>query len=383
MENTNESSFTFSYPQDSGFKKTDIHFYAGKPDLKELFLNEGSQVSRLFITDTNIASLECMKDFIASFTGGEAVLQDRAYDSGNSALLVLGSGEKYKTIENVLLIAKTAVDRNFNRNSIFIGIGGGVICDMTGFAASIFKRGIECRFVPTTLLADVDAAVGGKTGCDFESYKNMIGAFNPATELFVWSSFTRTLSEREYFSGLAEAVKTAFLFSREMCSLFKNDSDKIRNRDDEIIFRMIRECATAKARIVEKDFKEKGERAFLNLGHTFGHALEAVAGLGEVTHGEAVAWGMARAADLSLLLGLCTSSYAEDVKAVLSSYGYETGPVHSSLKNVSGGAEKLISAMHKDKKNSSSAVKFVLQKDFCQTVIQEVPDEKIAAVLAG
>lgn len=383
MDLRESDTFILQYPQNSGFDKTEIHFYSGKVDLNSIyFSNTESEIKRLFITDTNISALESMKGFMSRFIPEKNIKDIKIndiYKKDNDFLLILGPGEAFKTIQNVLKIVSTALDADFNRNSLFISIGGGVLCDMTGFAASMFKRGIEVEFVPTTLLADVDAAIGGKTGCDFESYKNMIGAFYPARTLHVFSSFIQTLPEKEYLSGLAEAIKTALLFSPEMTELFKTKQKDVLSRNPDVICTLITECAKAKASTVFRDFKEKGERAFLNLGHTFGHALESTAGLGSLTHGEGVAWGMARAAELAFNLGLCSENYKKECMSLISSYGYDTKSIPSCLDGHK--QEQLIKAMHKDKKNSSSSVKVILQKEFQNTLITEVSDNDILNVL--
>ena len=382
---TIKDKFTLEFPKDSGFDRTDIIFYGGAPDIYGVYFSEETKKNRLFVTDTTIAALECNRPLIEHFTNNRLpeFVEDSlpngislVFRNGGDTLCILGPGEKYKTIESVLEIVKAALDSSFNRNCLFVAIGGGVICDMTGFAASIFKRGVECEFVSTTLLADVDAAVGGKTGCDFDSYKNMIGAFWPSNTLHVFSSFVKSLPEKEYLSGLAEAIKTAFLFDAEMLDLFRNEKDKVLSRNDEILERLIAGCSKAKAKIVHEDPKEKGNRAFLNLGHTFGHALESVSGLGEITHGEGVAWGMARAFEYGARNGYCSREYADEGKGILASYGYNTG-----LAKVK--AEEILEAMKKDKKNMSSAIKLIVQDGPQSTKIIEADDNKILEVLTG
>ncbi|MCR5763504.1 MAG: 3-dehydroquinate synthase [Treponema sp.] len=364
------------YPENSGFAKSDINFFIGKPDLVSFFFPSQENECRLFVTDKTIAALPSVKQFIDYVNNKK--------DSKN-VILELEAGESAKTIQSVLNIVKTALDNNFTRQALFVGIGGGVICDMTGFAASIFKRGVKVQFVPTTLLADVDASIGGKTGCDFENYKNMIGAFYPAQSVNIWSDFIQSLPEKEFISGLGEAIKTAFLFSPEMCKLFKTQKEKIMNRDKDLLFSIIKECAKAKASIVHTDFKEMAERAYLNYGHTFGHALETIAGLGKVTHGEGVAWGIGRALDLATQIGACKKEFADKNKQLLMSYGYDTNPIPEVLKDkhtVTEIQEKLLAAMKKDKKNfSTSKVRVTLQKDYCNTFMQEVSDNEILAVL--
>lgn len=378
---TLKESFDLNYPVDSGFKKTQINFYSEKPNLESLYFQKDengellSNQQRLFVTDTNVAKLDFMQDFINS---EEFKNQEK---NAKNVLLILPAGEAYKNIETELKIIRCALDHNFNRNCLFIGIGGGVITDMTSFAASIFKRGVDVEFVPTTLLADVDAALGGKTGCDFENYKNMIGSFYPAKTLNVWSDFIQTLPENEFISGLAEAIKTAFLFSQDSCDLILKEKDKILKRNPQVLEKIILDCSRAKAKIVQEDFREKGNRAFLNLGHTFGHALEAVAGLGKITHGQAVAWGMGRAFDLAYSLGKANKTYVDECKKILSNFGYDTNPQAQVLKNVSESSKKLLSAMKKDKKNYSSAIRVILMTSPQKPLITEVKDEDILRVL--
>lgn len=387
------NSISINYPSiHAGTEKSFVQFIDGEPDISTLYKhNQHDGARRFFVTDTNIAALPCMKKFVQDFSdnaNGYSVC-------GSDCLVVLGAGEAHKTIENVLRIVSCTVDAEFSRKDFFVGIGGGVICDMTGFAASIFKRGAKCEFVPTTLLAMVDAAVGGKTGCDFSSYKNMIGAFFPARQINVFPEFITTLPESEYSSGLAEAVKTALLYDKDAYEMFKREREKVLARDAKIISEVVPLCVAAKSRVVEKDFLEKGERAFLNLGHTFGHALESVAGLGVITHGAAVAWGISRALALSAAKGFCSVEYARDVFDVLVSYGWDTEPLPKCLKTSASSstsaigsssasasasasvAEKILSAMKKDKKNMSSKVRVILQRGLCDTFITEVEDEEI------
>ncbi len=374
-----KESFDLNYPSDSGFKKTKINFYSGRPDLSSFYFSDKDSknctTQRLFVTDTNVAKLDFMQDFInhSEF--------NKKSENQKNILLVLPAGESYKNIESVLAIVKTALEHNFNRNCLFIGIGGGVITDMTAFAASIFKRGVDVEFVPTTLLADVDAAIGGKTGCDFENFKNMIGSFYPAKELNVWPYFIQTLPQLEFISGLAEAIKTAFLFSEDMTSLILKNKQKILERNPEILEKIILECAKAKAKVVEEDFREKANRALLNLGHTFGHALEAVAGLGKITHGEAVAWGITRSLELSKNLGQASKAYTDECKSILEGFGYDTGAIPKVLLTTENAGQKLLSAMKKDKKNNSSAVRVILLTGKQSHLITEVSDEEILNVL--
>ena len=378
-------------PVHPGTDRTFIRFYGGEPDLNSIFYSseEENSPQRIFVTDTNVASLKQMQPFV-NFFRGENYSQPKIENGfigtrGKDVLLILGSGEPFKTIESVLAICKAAIDSNAKRSAVFTGIGGGVITDMTAFAASIFKRGATCELVPTTLLSMVDAAIGGKTGCDFDSYKNMIGSFFPAQKIHIIPSFIQSLPENEYRSGMAEVVKTALLYSKELFEKLASKPEILQNRKDPLVEEMIKICVNAKAAVVEQDLTEKNIRMQLNLGHTFGHALETRAGLGKVSHGDAVAWGIARAAELSKKIGLCTENYVQTVKSALSSVGWETQPMHSAL-NGKFASEKeaalsLFEAMKKDKKNASNKVRFVLQEDVGETVITEVDEKDVLSVL--
>ena len=371
-----KKELNISYPAiHSGTQNSEVFFIEGTPDLAKLFFSEPNEANdgrrRFFVTDSTVASLDCMKSFLEAFTDG---IHEK------DVLCVLGSGEKYKTIDSVLRIVAEAVEAGFTRKDLFVGIGGGVISDITAFAASIFKRGAKVQFVPTTLLSMVDASIGGKTGCDYQSYKNMIGSFFPAKKLYYWPEFVQYLPENQYNSGLAEAFKTALLFDKEMYNIFKNDSEKLNARDPETLEKIINKSVRAKAAVVEKDFTEQGNRATLNLGHTFGHALESVAGLGKITHGAAVAWGIGRAVALSFRKDYCREAFMNEIFDVLKLYGWDTNPVPGAIFG-GGSGERLLNVMHKDKKNLTSKVRLILQKGLQDTSIEEVTDEEILSVL--
>ena len=371
-----KKELNISYPAiHNGTANSEIYCIEGQPDLASLFFGEKNEANdgrrRFFVTDSTVASLDCMKSFMSQFS-------DEVHE--NDALCILGSGEKYKTIESVLRIVEAAVKAGFTRKDVFVGIGGGVISDITAFAASIFKRGAKVQFVPTTLLSMVDAAIGGKTGCDYDNVKNIIGTFYPAEKLYYFPEFIKSLPENQYNSGLAEAFKTALLFDSDMYEIFKRKAGLLNSRDTATMVDIIKRCASAKAKIVEEDFTEQGVRAYLNLGHTFGHALESVAGLGSITHGAAVAWGIGRAAELSYKLDLCSSKYKDDILDILDFYRWDNKSQPSCIQ---GGAigERLISVMHKDKKNLSDKIRIIMQKELCDTFIQEIDDKTILSVL--
>ena len=369
------NTFSIKYPSvHAGTDKSNIKFYASKVDLNSIFYSQkeaNTEEKRLFVTDATVATLDCMKPFIEKFEDGKFQ---------NDTLLILGSGEKYKTIESVLQINAEAVKANLSRKDTFIGIGGGVISDITAFAASIYKRGASVEFVPTTLLSMVDAAIGGKSGCDFESCKNIIGTFFPAKKLYYFPEFVKSLSESQYNSGLAEAFKTGLLADKELYELFKNESEKIKKRDSELLDLIIRKCVKAKAYYVENDFTEQNIRAHLNLGHTFGHALESLAGFGTITHGSAVAWGIGRCVELSYKKEYCLSTFRDEILSILNLYGWDSNPCPECVKG-GGFGERLLSIMHSDKKNYNSNIRIILQKGVMDTFIEECSEEDVLSVL--
>ncbi len=299
-------------------------------------------------------------------------------------LVVVPAGEEHKTLANIELILEKAIESALARDSLFIGFGGGVITDMTAFAASLYMRGAKLELVATSLLAMADAAVGGKTGVDFKKYKNCIGSFYPAQRIHMPIEALLTLPKNEYRSGLAEVLKTALLYAPKLYQIMCDKKEEILNRDPELLTEIVKRCVQAKARVVERDLYEKGERMYLNLGHTFGHALESVAGFGAIAHGDAVAWGISRALELGCRLHITDSDYRNEVITVLSEYGWETTAIHSVLHSTMKADQipvALLHAMKNDKKKRDGVVRFVLQREINSTLVTEVPDEEVLAVL--
>ena len=385
------SSFTIRYKAvHPGTERTELLFYDSAE--QALQSTASAKQNRLYITDEHIACLAPIKSFLET------------QKHKGFPVCVLKAGEQYKTIDTVLEIVKTALSGNLKRTSTFVGIGGGVVCDLSAFVASVFQRGARVELIPTTLLAMVDAAIGGKTGCDFGDYKNMIGTFYPAQRIHIAPAFVQSLSNAEFRSGLAEVLKTALLYDKKLFRLLQEKKEEVLRREAEIINHIVRVCTRAKAKIVQKDLTERGIRMHLNLGHTFSHALETLAGLGTISHGEAVAWGIGRAIALSEKLGICPSSYKAEVFKTLQSYGWSCEAVHPALQKVrrapplvkdnptttaDGNAksvtdnpsEALLKAMKKDKKNSCATVRLILQKGIKSALIREVEDEYIRTVL--
>ncbi len=312
----------------------------------------------LLVTDTTMAESSAARGLIS--LGIETV--------------ILGSGEKYKNIESITAIAEAGVKKGLDRGSVIIGLGGGVICDMAAFAASVYMRGCRLVLVPTSLLAMVDASIGGKCGVDFLNKKNLLGSFYPAETVLVFTEFLKTLSEKEYKSGLAEIIKHCFLSGGQMLKFLEQHRQSILRREPEIMEELIYQSLRFKAEYVEKDFREEGIRAHLNLGHTFGHALETAAGLGSITHGEAVAWGVIRAMRAGVSCGLTDSDYALRVEKILRDYDYDIDfdQFDRSL---------YFDALNSDKKKKNGRLRFILQKNIGETVIETLDADTIMGVV--
>ncbi len=295
--------------------------------------------------------------------------------------------KNWLTIEKIIAAARKA---GLSRDGLIIGIGGGVVTDLAAFAASIYMRGIALWLAPTTILAMVDAALGGKTGIDLFNLKNLVGSFRPADYIVIDSSVSSSLPRRECLSGLAELIKTAIIGDDQLLSLLARQAESVRNQtatgSESLIpsHDMIAKAIAVKAAIVESDPEERnGRRALLNLGHSYGHALETVAGLGVLSHGEAVAWGIARAVSLSRKLGIIGDSRADLIIDLLAAFGYCVEAVHPAclIKGDREAARQmLLSAMAGDKKRSASSWRFVLPNDD-SVILSDVDSGLVAETL--
>lgn len=230
------------------------------------------------------------------------------------ATCILPDGEKYKDSPHLNLIFDALLEAGFNRDCTVLALGGGVIGDMAGFASACFQRGVYFIQVPTTLLSQVDSSVGGKTGINHPLGKNMIGAFQQPQVVLADMSQLSTLPDRELSAGLAEVIKYALLGDEAFLVWLEENMDALAARDEKLLAEAVYRSCAHKARIVANDEKEQGERALLNLGHTFGHAIESYMGYGVWLHGEAVATGMVMAADLSQRMGWISQEDLERTK---------------------------------------------------------------------
>ena len=258
-------------------------------------------------------------------------------------------GEEYKNMDTVLSILDRLFENRFDRKSILIAFGGGVIGDMTGFSASIFQRGISFIQIPTTLLSQVDASVGGKTGVNNRFGKNLIGSFYQPKAVYIDPDFLDTLPSREYSAGVAEVIKMAVMFDREFFEFLESSDLKVR----ENIEKMIARSVSLKAEVVNMDEKENGIRAVLNYGHTFAHVIENETNYSKYLHGEAVSIGMVMANNLAVKLNLLSQDDADRVKALLEKNGL---PTDYKIKDV----DEFYEHFFLDKKSNRGKISFIL-----------------------
>ncbi len=281
-----------------------------------------------------------------------AVIDSLQKEGFEVCLIAVPAGEENKSIEQATRLCRELVRGHLDRGSAILGLGGGVIGDLAGFVAAMLFRGVTFINFPTTLLAQVDSSIGGKTGVNLPEGKNLVGAFHQPRLVLADVLTLRTLPEREYRSGLAEVVKHAVIADAELFARLETDSDRILARDGETLREIVTRSCAIKAGVVERDERETGVRAFLNFGHTVGHAIEAALGYGIVTHGEAVARGMLVAAALSVRRRLCPESDALRLRALLTRFGLLSSPLP--------GQESLKKYMVSDKKSRDGVLQFVL-----------------------
>jgi len=269
-------------------------------------------------------------------------------------VVVLPDGERFKTLDTFAQVLDAAMRHRLARDAAVVALGGGVVGDLAGFAAACFQRGVRYLQVPTTLLAQVDSSVGGKTAVNHPGGKNMIGAFHQPACVVADTSVLETLPDRELAAGMAEVVKYGLICDPEFFVWIERNANALRGRDPQTLAHAVERSCVNKARLVSEDERESGARALLNLGHTFGHAIEAGLGFGEWLHGEAVAAGTCVAADLSARLGWLDPPEVERIRELFQRLGLPTA-VPSSL-----GAERMLELMQVDKKVRAGRLRLVL-----------------------
>ena len=289
--------------------------------------------------------------------------------------VVLPDGERYKDFHSVELVLDGLVRAGADRRSVIVALGGGVVGDISVFAAAIWMRGIRFVQVPTTLLAQVDSSVGGKTGVNLPAGKNLIGCFHQPSVVVADTATLETLPPREVSAGLGEILKCGMLGDESYLREIEENTGRIRALDHQALASAIAGACRLKARIVSEDEREAGVRATLNLGHTFGHAIEKLAGFGTWLHGEAVGCGLVLAADLSRRLGYIGPEDVERVRRAVESAG-----LPSRIPGLS--ASEAIAAMRSDKKSRGGHIRFIVMKPVGRSEIEVVPEALIRETLA-
>lgn len=286
-------------------------------------------------------------------------------------IISVPDGEEYKNLNTIEQILEQLFSSKCDRKTTLIALGGGVISDMTGFAASIFERGIDFINFPTTLLAQVDASVGGKTGVNNKFGKNLIGSFHQPKAVFCESEFLNTLPPREFSAGVAEAIKMAVMFDKKFFEFFENSTLK---SSDEIA-KMVQTCVKIKANVVAKDEKETGIRAVLNYGHTFAHAIERITDYKEFLHGEAVSIGINMANNLALRLGFLSKNEVFKISETLKKFNL---PTTFKIPN----ADEFYELFFMDKKTQNSKIKFILANSIGEfKICTDIPKDVVMATL--
>ena len=289
-------------------------------------------------------------------------------------VLALPDGEAHKNWETLHQIFDVLLAKACDRRTVLIALGGGVVGDMTGFAAACYMRGVPFVQVPTTLLAQVDSSVGGKTAINHPLGKNMIGAFYQPERVICDLSTLQSLPERELSAGLAEVIKYGPIADMAFLDWIESHLDALMARDPQALAWAVQRSCQIKAEVVGQDEREGGLRAILNFGHTFGHAIEAGLGFGQWLHGEAVGCGMVMAAHLSLRLGLVEAAFVQRLTHIIERAGLPiVGPAL--------GVDSYLHHMRLDKKAQAGAVRFVLIDGPGRAVVRAVPDEMVGQVL--
>ncbi len=311
------------------------------------------------VTDSNVAPL-----YLEAVKNALKEKFNQVYE------FVIPAGEQNKTLDNIKKLYEYLILNRFDRKDCLVALGGGVIGDMTGYAAATYLRGIDFVQVPTTLLSQVDSSIGGKTGVDFDSYKNMVGAFHMPRLVYMNLSVLNTLSDEQFSCGMGEILKHGLIKNREYFTWCMENADKIQDRDYETLLYMIKESCKIKRDVVEKDPTEKGDRALLNFGHTLGHAVEKLKNF-EMLHGQCVAVGAVAALKLSAMRGNISEADVTSSEKCFEKFGL---PVRAEGIT----AEEILQISKSDKKMEAGKIKFVLLQEVGNAYVDKtVTDEEL------
>ncbi len=342
----------------------DIVFSKGFHELAEELQELGAEGKRLcIVTDSNVDKLY-----------GEELLKFLSDKCAKAVKYVFPAGEEHKTLDTVKEIYKFLIEEGFDRKDMLVALGGGVTGDMTGYTAATYLRGIDFIQIPTTLLAQADSSIGGKTGVDFDGYKNMVGAFKMPRLVYMNLSVLKTLDDRQFFAGFAEIMKHGLIKDAIFYEWLIENMYEICERDLDVLEEMVMRSCSVKKLVVEKDPTEQGERALLNLGHTIGHAIEKAKNF-ELYHGECVALGCVAAAYISWKKELLSMDEYYEIRDMFVPFYL---PI--SVDNVA--PEEILRLTKSDKKMEGGKIKFVLLKKIGKAVIDNtVTDEEILAAI--
>jgi 3-dehydroquinate synthase len=323
-----------------------------------------SGTAAFVVTDQNVEKI------------AESVLASLQTAGFRTSLTVLPPGEEQKSLSVVALLYDKLADNQADRRTLIVAVGGGVIGDLAGFAAATYARGLPLLMVPTTLLAMVDSSVGGKVGVNHARAKNLIGSFHQPVGVWIDIAVLNSLPDREYRSGLAEAVKYGVILDPDLFAYLETNADAILQRKPESIHHIVVRCCRLKADVVEQDEREEtGRRAILNYGHTFAHAFETVAGYGRWLHGEAVAAGMICASQLAETRGLISPELTQRQEALLAKFGLPTRPERGPI-------DQWLEVMRQDKKSLAGKMRFILPARLGEVIlVDDVPESDVRSVL--
>lgn len=344
-------------------------FILGETDLKELTLKCQSGKSKVIVGE-NVFNLEAFsKPENIIVISDSTLLEKYSKHFENLRIIKIGSGEEIKTMETIKEIYRQLIKYGAEKNTYILGFGGGIVCDICGFAASTFLGGLPFGFAPTSLLSQVDASVGGKNGVNLLSYKNMIGLFKQAKLVICDTSFLKTLPKSELISGMAEIIKAAAIANKSLFEYLEENARKVLSLDMQVLEKLIYEALLIKADIVQKDEKENNERRKLNFGHTFAHALEKVE---KIPHGKAVAIGLVIASKISLARSFIKQKDLVRIENVLKQAELPL--------NINSEKKLLIDALKKDKKRQEASINFVLLKKIGEAIVQEITINELEKV---
>ena len=350
---------------DLGNRSYPIYIGADLIDRPELFKACEKSSSIYIVTNSTVAPLYAERLTKTLGTFGKTV-----------RTIVLPDGESYKDWKNLQLIFDDLLKFGADRQTMLVALGGGVIGDMTGFAAASFMRGVRFIQVPTTLLAQVDSSVGGKTGINHPLGKNMIGAFHQPVAVIADLNTLKTLPARELSAGLAEVVKHGAIADAQFLDWIEANAKSLLACDTDSMSHAVLRSCEIKSAVVSADEREGGIRATLNFGHTFGHAIEAGMGYGEWLHGEAVGCGMVLGADLSCRLNYITRAEADRLKKIIQSMNLPIAPPKF-------GGKRYLELMQVDKKTESGQIRYVVLEKIGKAQIQGVPDAQVLETLTA